>query len=61
MVMHPQVTGRPMRIGILDRFLTHVRGDDDVRIARGCDIADHFARGEAARAVAAPAGVVRRR
>jgi len=50
MVMHPQVTGRPMRIGILDRFLSHVRRFDDVWIARGRDIADHYARCEAARA-----------
>lgn len=42
MVMHPQVTGRPMRIRILDQFLTHVRDTGDVWIARGCDIAAHF-------------------
>jgi len=42
MVMHPQVTGRPMRICILDQFLTHVRETGDVWIARGCDIAAHF-------------------
>lgn len=47
MVMHPQVTGRPMRIGILDRFLAHVRSHDDVWIATGRDIADWFERAEA--------------
>jgi peptidoglycan/xylan/chitin deacetylase (PgdA/CDA1 family) len=48
MVMHPQVTGRPMRIGILDRFLRHVRSFDDVRIATGREIAEHFEKSEAA-------------
>lgn len=52
MVMHPQVTGRPMRIRILDQFLTHVRQFDDVWIARGVDIADHY---EACEAEAAKA------
>jgi len=42
MVMHPQVTGRPMRINILDQFLAHVRQFDDVWIARGDQIAGHF-------------------
>ncbi|MFV0334058.1 MAG: polysaccharide deacetylase family protein [Tropicimonas sp.] len=51
MVMHPQVTGRPMRINILDQFLTHVRRFDDVWIARGADIAGHFAGCEAQGAV----------
>lgn len=41
MVMHPQVTGRPMRIRILDDFLTHVRRFDDVWIATGAEIAAH--------------------
>ncbi|KAB0268053.1 polysaccharide deacetylase family protein [Microvirga brassicacearum] len=46
MVMHPQVTGRPMRIRILDQFLTHVRQFDDVWIATGRDIAAHYERCE---------------
>lgn len=50
MVMHPQVTGRPMRIGILAKFLNHVRGHDDVWIATGRDIAAHFESCEARRA-----------
>ena len=48
MVMHPQVTGRPMRINILDQFLAHVRSKDDVWIARGIDICEHFERCEKA-------------
>lgn len=47
MVMHPQVSGRPMRIGILERFFTHVRQYDDVWIATGAEIAAHYARCEA--------------
>ncbi|MBZ6075718.1 polysaccharide deacetylase family protein [Microvirga puerhi] len=48
MVMHPQVSGRPMRIRILDQFLTHVRSYEDVWFATGAEIADHFERHEAA-------------
>ena len=50
MVMHPQVTGRPMRMLILDQFLQHVRGHDDVWIATGRDIVEHYERCEAAQA-----------
>lgn len=42
MVMHPQVTGRPMRIGILRDFLARARGYGDVWIATGQEIAEHF-------------------
>lgn len=42
MVMHPQVTGRPMRLGILDEFLTRVRERDDVWVATGAQIASNF-------------------
>jgi hypothetical protein len=48
MVMHPQVTGRPMRIRILDAFFEHVRQFDDVWWATGRDIAAHYEAGEAA-------------
>lgn len=47
MVMHPQVTGRPMRIGILEQFLQHVRQYDDVWVATGAQIAEHYERCEA--------------
>ncbi|RDJ25526.1 polysaccharide deacetylase [Bosea caraganae] len=42
MVMHPQVTGRPMRLGILRDFLARARGYGDVWIATGKEIAEHF-------------------
>nr|WP_319483796.1 polysaccharide deacetylase [uncultured Cohaesibacter sp.] len=42
MVMHPQVTGRPMRIKILDQFLSHVQETGDTWIATGCEILEHF-------------------
>ena len=42
MVLHPQVTGRPMRIGILRDFLARARGYGDVWIATGQEIAGHF-------------------
>lgn len=42
MVMHPQVTGRPMRIGIMRDFLARARGMGDVWIATGREVAEHF-------------------
>lgn len=48
MVMHPQVSGRPMRINILDQFLTHVRQFDDVWIATSREITEHYEACEAA-------------
>ncbi|WP_201274142.1 polysaccharide deacetylase family protein [Microvirga brassicacearum] len=46
MIMHPQVTGRPMRYRILDEFLTYVRRYDDVWLATGQEIAAHYERCE---------------
>ena len=43
MVMHPQVSGRPMRLGIMRDFLARARGLGDVWIATGKEIAAHFA------------------
>lgn len=42
MVMHPQVTGRPMRLGIFRDFISRARGFGDVWIATGAEIANHF-------------------
>ena len=42
MVMHPQVTGRPMRIGIFRDFISRARGYGDVWIATGAEVAQHF-------------------
>jgi len=42
MVLHPQVSGRPMRIRILDDFLRHARQTGDVWIATGEQIASHY-------------------
>jgi len=46
LVMHPQVTGRPMRIDILRRFIAFTRRFDDVWYATGHEIAEQFARQE---------------
>jgi peptidoglycan/xylan/chitin deacetylase (PgdA/CDA1 family) len=43
MVLHPQVSGRPMRWHLLRDFLRHVAARDDVWIATGADIARHYA------------------
>lgn len=48
MVMHPQVTGRPMRLGIMRDFLARARGYGDVWIATGQEIAEHFVAQETA-------------
>jgi peptidoglycan-N-acetylglucosamine deacetylase len=42
MIMHPQVSGRPMRYRILEEFLQYVRRYDDVWWTTGREIADHF-------------------
>lgn len=42
MVLHPQVSGRPMRWHILRDFLRHVQAKGDVWIATGEEIARHF-------------------
>jgi peptidoglycan/xylan/chitin deacetylase (PgdA/CDA1 family) len=48
MVLHPQVTGRPMRLGIFRDFIARARGLGDVWLATGEEIAHHFASGEKA-------------
>ena len=47
-VLHPQVSGRPMRLRLLREFLTHAMRLGDVWIATGQQIADHFATAEEA-------------
>lgn len=42
MVMHPQVSGRPMRLGIMRDFLARAKDFGDVWIATGREIAEHF-------------------
>lgn len=42
MIMHPQVSGRPMRYRILEDFLQYVRRYDDVWWATGREIVDHY-------------------
>jgi peptidoglycan/xylan/chitin deacetylase (PgdA/CDA1 family) len=42
MVLHPQVSGRPMRWHILRAFLLHVQAKGDVWIATGEEITRHF-------------------
>lgn len=40
--LHPFIIGLPHRIGALDRALAHIRGHDEVWLATGGEIADHF-------------------
>jgi peptidoglycan/xylan/chitin deacetylase (PgdA/CDA1 family) len=47
LVLHPQVSGRPMRWHLLRDFLRHVLAKDDVWIATGAQIARHFEQCEA--------------
>lgn len=42
-VMHPQITGRPLRLSTLRDFIEHTRTDDDVWYATCSEIANHFA------------------
>ncbi len=52
-VLHPQVSGRPMRFRLLREFLTHAQSYGDVWIATGREIAAHYASCEAAHEKAA--------
>ncbi len=42
MVLHPQVTGRPMRLGIFRDFIARARSFGDVWLPTGQEIANHF-------------------
>lgn len=42
--LHPYIIGTPARIGALDRALAHICGHDDVWLATGSEIVDHFRR-----------------
>lgn len=46
-VLHPQCSGRPMRLKLLREFLEHAKAYGDVWIATGTEIADHFTAREA--------------
>lgn len=50
MVLHPQVTGRPMRLGIFRDFVARARGLGDVWMPTGREIARHFVECEQAKA-----------
>lgn len=47
-VLHPQVSGRPMRLRLLREFLSHAGAIPDLWIATGEEIARHFEHCEAA-------------
>lgn len=49
LVLHPQVSGRPMRWHLLRDFLRYVKEKSDVWIATGQEIADHYEALEKAR------------
>ena len=42
MVLHPQVSGRPMRWHLLREFLEYAKKKKDLWIATGAEIAEHF-------------------
>jgi len=50
LVLHPQVSGRPMRWRLLRDFLRHVQAKGDVWIATGAEIERHYSACEAAQA-----------
>ncbi|WP_316176992.1 MULTISPECIES: polysaccharide deacetylase [unclassified Bradyrhizobium] len=49
-VLHPQVSGRPMRFRLLREFLTYAKSCQDVWITTGAEIAANYQRHEAAEA-----------
>jgi hypothetical protein len=46
-VLHPQVSGRPMRYRLLRSFLAYAKSCPDLWIATGAQIAAHYLRQEA--------------
>lgn len=46
-VLHPQVSGRPMRLRVLREFLGYALARGDVWVATGAEVAGHFVAGEA--------------
>lgn len=42
LVLHPQVSGRPMRWHLLRDFLHYAQAEEDVWIATGAEIAAHY-------------------
>jgi hypothetical protein len=46
-VLHPQVSGRPMRFRLLREFLTYAKSCADLWIATGAEIAANYRRHEA--------------
>ena len=52
-VLHPQVSGRPMRLRLLRDFLTYAMGKEGLWIATGQELAAHFAAREASAVKAA--------
>ena len=40
--LHPFIMGQPHRIRALERALSHIAGHDDVWLATGQQIADHY-------------------
>jgi len=55
-VLHPQVSGRPMRLRLLRDFLTYAQSHGDVWIATGQQLAGHFASHERAAAAGSRTG-----
>ena len=41
LTLHPEVSGRPARVALLDRMIEYIRGSDDVWIATCAEIAAH--------------------
>jgi hypothetical protein len=52
-VLHPQVSGRPMRLRLLRDFLTYAVNCGDVWIATGQEIAENYLKHERMTAKAA--------
>jgi peptidoglycan-N-acetylglucosamine deacetylase len=44
LTLHPQLTGRPSRLGVLERLIRHIKTRPDVAFLRAIDLAEHWIR-----------------
>jgi peptidoglycan/xylan/chitin deacetylase (PgdA/CDA1 family) len=44
LTLHPQITGRPSRLAVLERLIHHIKTRPDVAFLRAIDLAEHWIR-----------------
>jgi len=44
LTLHPQITGRPSRLAVLERLIRHIKGHPDAAFMRAVDLAEYWRR-----------------